>query len=127
MLYAATHYGLFRLLEQSDPVHVADRYQDTMGFAVIGPNMFLGSGHPDFVADSDLPTRLGLIRSDDAGQSWEIVSLGGVVDFHALHSGHGRVYGWDSGTGRFMVSADGGLTWEIRGTLDLFVLRRQSD
>lgn len=64
VLYAATHYGLFRLPEQGDPVRVADRYQDTMGFTVNGPNTFLGSGHPDFVADPDFPTRLGLIRSD---------------------------------------------------------------
>ena len=49
---------------KADPVRVADRYQDTMGFTVNGPNTFLGSGHPDFVADPDFPTRLGLIRSD---------------------------------------------------------------
>ncbi|MDQ3716896.1 MAG: hypothetical protein M3381_12930 [Actinomycetota bacterium] len=120
ILYAATHYGLFRLPEGGDPVRVADRYQDTMGFTVTGPNTFLGSGHPDFVADPDLPTRLGLIRSDDGGESWEIVSLGGVADFHALHSAHGLVYGWDSGTGRFMVSADDGGAWEVRSTLEMF-------
>jgi len=120
VLYAATHYGLFRLPEQGDPVRVADRYQDTMGFTVTGPNTFLGSGHPDFVADPDFPTRLGLIRSDDAGESWEIVSLGGAADFHALHSAHGLVYGWDSGTGRFMVSADDGASWDVRSTLDMF-------
>jgi len=105
---------------KADPVRVADRYQDTMGFTVTGPNTFLGSGHPDFVADPDFPTRLGLIRSDDAGESWEIVSLGGAADFHALHSAHGLVYGWDSGTGRFMVSADDGASWDVRSTLDMF-------
>lgn len=73
-----------------------------------------------FVADPDFPTRLGLIRSDDAGESWEIVSLGGAADFHALHSAHGLVYGWDSGTGRFMVSADDGASWDVRSTLDMF-------
>lgn len=120
VLYAATHYGLFQLPEDGDAVRVADRYQDTMGFTVAGPNTFLGSGHPDFVADPDLPTLLGLIRSDDAGESWEIVSLSGEADFHALHAAHGFVYGWDSGTGRFMVSADDGVSWDVRSTLDMF-------
>lgn len=119
-LYAATHYGLFRLPERGTANRVADRYQDTMGFTVTGPNSFLGSGHPDLVADPDLPARLGLIRSADAGESWENVSLSGEADFHALHAVHDRVYGWDSGTGQFMVSVDGGLTWDIRSILDVY-------
>lgn len=119
VLYAATHYGFFRLPEGGEAVRVADRYQDTMGFTVAGPNTFLGSGHPDFAADPGFPARLGLIRSDDAGESWEIVSLGGVADFHALRAAHGLVYGWDSGTDRFMVSADDGLSWEVSSTLTM--------
>lgn len=79
----------------------------------------MGSGHPDFVADPDLPTRLGLILSVDAGESWEIVSLGGEADFHALHSAHSLVYGWDSGTVRFMISADDRVTWDVPSTLDM--------
>ncbi|TFV43759.1 F510_1955 family glycosylhydrolase [Blastococcus sp. TF02A_35] len=119
MLYAASHFGLFRVPEDGDATRVADRHQDTMGFTVAGPGTFLGSGHPDFQMDPDFPTRLGLIRSEDAGESWDIVSLGGEVDFHALRAAHGNVYGWDAGTGRVMVSVDEGLTWETRSTLDL--------
>ncbi|UOY00138.1 F510_1955 family glycosylhydrolase [Blastococcus sp. PRF04-17] len=119
MLYAATHFGLFRVPEHGDAERVADRHQDTMGFTVAGERTFLGSGHPDFHMDPDLPTQLGLIRSEDAGESWEIVSLGGEADFHALRAAHGNVYAWDAGTGRVMVSADGGQTWETRSTLDL--------
>lgn len=119
MLYAATHFGLFRVPEKGDAQRVADRHQDTMGFTVAGPRTFLGSGHPDFQMDPDFPTRLGLIRSEDAGESWEIVSLGGEVDFHVLREAHGNIYGWDAGTGRVMVSVDEGQTWETRRTLNL--------
>ena len=119
VLYAATHYGLWRIPGQGDATRVADRYQDTMGFTVVGPGTFLGSGHPDFQMDHDLPTRLGLIRTGDAGETWESVSLSGEVDFHVLHVAHGRIYGWDAGTGRVMVSADDGGTWETRSIMDL--------
>ena len=119
VLYAATHFGLWRIPAEGEATRVADRYQDTMGFTVVGTGAFLGSGHPDFQMDPDLPTRLGLIRSADAGQTWESVSLGSEADFHVLHAAHGRIYGWDSSSGRVMVSADDGGTWETRSMLDL--------
>lgn len=119
VLYAATHFGLFALPEDGKAERIADRYQDTMGFTVVGPNTFLGSGHPDVRKDPALPPRLGLIRSTDAAQTWQTVSLTGEVDFHALHGAHGNVYGWDSGTGRLMVSDDDGRTWDTRSTLGL--------
>lgn len=119
VLYAATHYGLFRLRQQGPPLRVADRFQDTMGFTITGPNTFLGSGHPDNQKDPALPPRLGLVRSTDAAQSWQTVSLSGEVDFHALRAAHGAIYGWDSGRSRLMVSTDQGRTWDIRSTLDL--------
>ena len=118
-LYAATHFGLWRIPENGEATRVADRYQDTMGFTVVGPGAFLGSGHPDFQMDPDLPTRLGLIRSSDAGETWENVSLGGEADFHVLHAVHGNVYAWEAGTGRVMVSGDEGQTWETRSSLEL--------
>ena len=119
VLYAATHFGLFALPEQGLATRIADRFQDTMGFTVVGPNTFLGSGHPDFQKDPELPPRLGLIRSTDAAETWESVSLSGEVDFHALHSSGDKVYGWDSGSSRLMVSDDGGKTWDTRSTFAL--------
>ena len=119
VLYAATHFGLFALPEDGPATRIADRFQDTMGFTVVGPNAFLGSGHPDPQKDPNLPPRLGLIRSTDAAQTWSTVSLSGEVDFHALHSAHGKVYGWDSGSGRLMVSSDDGRSWDTRSTLGL--------
>lgn len=119
MLYAATHFGVFRLPERGDATRIADRFQDTMGFTVAGPGVFLGSGHPDFRKDPALPPRLGLIRSTDRAQTWTSVSLSGQVDFHALRYAHDTVYGSDSGTGRLLVSTDQGRTWEVRATRPL--------
>lgn len=118
-LYAATHTGLFRIPEEGKARRIADRYQDTMGFTVAGPNRFLGSGHPD-IADRKLrrpgrPPLLGLIESTDAGVTWNSLSLLGDADFHALTAAHGRVYGFDATGGRFMVTSDL-RAWETRST-----------
>jgi hypothetical protein len=110
-LYVATHTGLFRMERGSDEeARVGDRLQDTMGFAVVGPDRFVGSGHPDL--RDDLPPLLGLIRSSDAGRSWEPVSLLGDADFHALRADGDRITGYDATNNRVMVSRDGGETWQ---------------
>lgn len=110
-LYIATHTGLYRSGEgDSKSVRVGDSKQDTMGFSVIGPDRFVGSGHPDF--RTDLPPLLGLIESTDKGQSWEPISLLGDADFHVLRAAGERVYGYDSSNDRLLVSADAGRTWE---------------
>ena len=103
-LYAATHTGLFRVGVDGTAERVANRYQDTMGFTVVGPKTFLGSGHPDL--RENLPARLGLVESKDAGQTWKALSLQGQADFHALHAAHGSIFGYDSTSGTFMVSTD---------------------
>ena len=110
-LYIATHTGLYRSGEgDSKSVRVGDSKQDTMGFSVIGPDRFVGSGHPDL--RTDLPPLLGLIESTDKGQSWEPISLLGDADFHVLRAAGERVYGYDSSNDRLLVSADAGRTWE---------------
>jgi hypothetical protein len=106
VLYAATHSGLFRVPEQGKAARVANRAQDTMGFSIVGPGRFIGSGHPDFREDDVRPPLLGLIESDDRGQTWDRISLHGKADFHALHAAHGKVYGYDSTSGTFMVTDD---------------------
>jgi hypothetical protein len=120
-LYAATHTGLF-VVRDGGGRRVADRLQDTMGFTVVGPDHFLGSGHPDFRDKQlTLPDRrplLGLIESRDAGRSWQPLSLLGEADFHALQVAHGRVYGYDATGGRFMVTADR-RQWQVRSKLEL--------
>jgi photosystem II stability/assembly factor-like uncharacterized protein len=109
VLYAATHYGVWRLPTNGGPVRVADRYQDTMGFTIAGPDHFLGSGHPDL--REKLPSHLGLIESRDRAETWQSLSLLGEADFHALEPKHGRIYGFDSTSSTFMVSDDG-RTWQ---------------
>lgn len=116
-LFIATHTGLFRVAPGAQQARrVADRYQDTMGFTVTGPNRFLGSGHPD--GREELPPFLGLIRSGDAGRSWEPVSLLGERDFHVLEAAGPRIYGYGSDfvsrQAGMLVSPDGGRTWAER-------------
>ena len=113
---AATHTGLFRLGD-GDPVRVADRWQDTMGFTVDGDRL-LGSGHPDL--REDLPVHLGLIESTDTGRTWTALSLEGEADLHALtvDSGSSDVFAWDSVSGAVLASADGGRTWQEGQTFE---------
>ena len=109
-LMIATHTGLFRMAPGGGaPARVGDRHQDTMGFAVVGPDRFLGSGHPDL--RDDLPPLLGLIRSSNAGGSWQSVSLLGSADFHRIRVAGTDVIAIDSTSGLLMVSRDVGSTW----------------
>jgi hypothetical protein len=122
VLYAATHTGLFKLEDGRPATRVSTRLQDTMGFTVAGPDHFLGSGHPDLrdteLQRPDRPPLLGLVESRDAGHTWRSLSLLGEADFHALASVHGRVYGYDVTSGRFMVTTDR-RRWEPRSVVAL--------
>lgn len=83
----ATHDGLFKLLDGR--VERVGPVIDLMGFSVAGPDQFLASGHPG--PGVDLPNPVGLIASQDGGQSWDELSLGGQADFHALAAAGGGV------------------------------------
>jgi photosystem II stability/assembly factor-like uncharacterized protein len=87
-----------------------------MGFTVVGPDRFLGSGHPD--TRDNLPPFLGLIESTDAGRSWRAISRQGESDFHVLEAEGSRVYGFGSDyetrRPQFLASEDGGRTWRER-------------
>lgn len=113
-LFIATHTGLFRMgPSDRSAERVAGLYQDTMGFTVVGPDHFLGSGHPGSIEND--PPFLGLIESRNAGATWRPISLRGEVDFHVLEA-HGKtVYGfgsdWDTREARFLRSDNRGRTW----------------
>jgi hypothetical protein len=114
-LFIATHTGLYRVDEaEQKAMRVGKRFQDTMGFTIVGPNRFLGSGHPDLneAREKNLPSLLGLIESTDSGESWEPISLLGEADFHVLRFAGERVYGYDSSNDRLLVSGDRGRSWE---------------
>ena len=114
-LFIATHTGLYRVDEgERKAERVGERYQDTMGFTIVGPNRFLGSGHPDLneAQEKNLPSHLGLIESTDKGESWESISLLGEADFHVLRFAGDRVYGYDASNDRLLVSSDRGRGWD---------------
>jgi photosystem II stability/assembly factor-like uncharacterized protein len=114
-LFIATHTGLYRVGQgERKAKRVGGRYQDTMGFTIVGPNRFLGSGHPDIneAQEQGLPGLLGLIESTDSGESWDPISLLGEADFHVLRSVGGRVYGYDVTNDRLLVSSDRGRSWD---------------
>lgn len=118
-LFIATHTGLWRAPAGSTKAsRVGDSRQDTMGFTVVGPDHFLGSGHPDLreLQEGNLPPHLGLIESRDGGRSWTNVSLLGEADFHVLRADGRRVLGLNATRGRLMLSADGGRSWRSPGT-----------
>lgn len=124
-VYAATHSGVWRLPHSDDTVPgarpaaelVGTSTQDTMGLTVAPDGTLYASGHP---APGERPElarpNLGLIRSTDGGLTWQQVSLGGEVDFHALavaplDDDRVRITGLDSGTSRLLISDDSGATW----------------
>ena len=116
-LYVATHTGLFHLDGDGRAQRVGDHYHDLMGFTVVSREDFIASGHPDprspELQAPGKPPLLGLVHSENGGADWQPVSLLGEVDFHSLEMTHGLVYGYDSTSGRFMVSTDR-KTWETR-------------
>lgn len=112
-LYVATHYGLFHAAEgQTTLARTGESRQDIMGFSVVGPRRYIGSGHPD--PSQNLPPNLGLIESRDGGKTWKNISLLGKADFHVLRSAGPQIYGFNSGTGTLMTSSDGGRRWTER-------------
>lgn len=107
-----THEGLFELVKRNEMKLVGKEKIDVMGFSTLGKAL-LASGHP--AVGSTMPNPIGLVKSTDGGLSWKAVSLVGKVDFHFLEGAGSDLYGTDSQSGKFMYSADSGLTWKILG------------
>ena len=111
ILYIATHTGMFELpAGAAKAIRIGDDRQDTMGFSLVQPDLFLGSGHPG--AQAELPPHLGLIRSTDRGRTWTSVSLLGEADFHVLRARGKTIYGFDSSNARLLRSNDSGQSWK---------------
>lgn len=116
-LHLATHAGLFRVSGHGKAARVGASFQDLMGFTVVGPDEFIASGHPDVAGiRQGQPGQLGLIASEDGGGSWDLVSLTGRADFHALTFAHEQVYAINALDGRFQVSRDM-KAWETRSVM----------
>lgn len=100
----ATHDGLFDVTKQ--PAAKIGPTNDLMGFTGGTDHSALyASGHPG--EGSDLANPLGLIRSTDAGKTWEALSRQGESDFHALTTTKSGIIGFD---GALRTSPDG-KTW----------------
>ena len=69
-----------------------------------GPGELLASGHPE--GGGGLPENLGIIRSRDAGNTWEPVIEMGVSDYHLLQVAGNRAVGVKADEGDVMVAPD---------------------
>ena len=112
-LLVATHNGIFTVTPTGDvsgPIGGHDFV--AMGFAVTDNTLF-ASGHsaPDPAAELGAPN-LGIIQSDDYGQTWSPVALNGSTDFHVLTAGpDGTLYGIASSGVDLLRSTDSGGEW----------------
>ncbi|MGC5077782.1 WD40/YVTN/BNR-like repeat-containing protein [Agrococcus sp. DT81.2] len=123
-LLVASHNGLFTVDLSSEEVEgpIGEHSIDLMGLTVAGESL-LASGHPGTTGPQHLEgPNVGLIRSDDLGENWEAVSLGGIADFHALtfDQATGSVIG--SHAGQLLISEDMGSTWRQGAAADAYDL-----
>ena len=114
-LLIATHHGLHALdLASRTTTRVGDSRDDFMGFTTspTATGLLYASGHPAVGGN------LGVIASEDGGQSWTPLSegVGGPVDFHLMEVSRANaqvLYG--SYAGAIQTSRDGGHTWAVTG------------
>jgi photosystem II stability/assembly factor-like uncharacterized protein len=121
-IYMGTNTGLFEIPKAGGkPVKVTGQLKTPNGEGAVsealvaeftGPDEMIASGHPS--GDSTLPPALGLIRSSDAGKSWESVSELGTSDFHALARSGDVLVAPLYGQAQILMSRDGGKTFEPR-------------
>jgi hypothetical protein len=90
---------------------------DAMGLTALGGDL-IASGHPGRNTPAELGEgNLGIIRSQDGGETWSAVAFTGEKDFHALTaSPDGTLYGQDAGDGAVLTSIDGGVSWAPTGS-----------
>ena len=121
-LLMGTNTGLFKVPEAGGkPTKVTGQLKTRDGEGAVsealvarftGPDALIASGHPS--GDSSLPPALGLIRSADAGKTWESVSELGTSDFHALARSGDVLVAPLYGQAQILLSRDDGKTFEPR-------------
>ena len=121
-IFMGTNTGLFSIPKEGGrPAKVSGQLKTPNGEGAVseslvakftGPDELIASGHPS--GDSTLPPALGLIRSGDAGRTWESVSELGTSDFHALSQSGDVLVAPLYGQAQILLSRDDGKTFEPR-------------
>jgi len=98
--------------------------------ADVGTGDLLGSGHPD--DPKALPQYLGILRSQDGGRRWQVVTRLGTADIHIIRRQGRTLYLWDAVLGAVLVSDNGLRSFAERFTpkqliLDMVVDPRDPD
>ena len=105
---AGTHEGI-RVITRSGQVRAVGPQDDLMGMTgEPGTARLISSGHPG--PGSRFPNPVGLIHSEDGGETWTSASLAGEIDFHALATSGDFIVGFDGVSG-LVTSQDRGKTW----------------
>ena len=118
-LLLGTNRGLYRI-DGDTATRIPSRAETPDGPTPVGTFLaftadgdeLLGSGHPD--RRGAVAPFLGLIRSADGGKTWTTVSRYEFSDLHVIQAIHDRIYAYDAVLTAFLVSDDGGRTWEER-------------
>jgi len=128
-VWMSTNTGLFRVAEgRGEPEKVEGSLETPDGTGEIseqlvvrftGEDELIASGHPP--AGSQLPPALGLVRSTDAGKTWESVSELGRADFHAIQTSRETIVAGRYGEPAIDVSTDGGKTFANKRPADPLV------
>lgn len=123
-LYMSTHHGLINISSDGDFNYVGeDKHRhDLMGFTFQNDGTMISSGHPS--ESSSLKNPLGVVISKDQGETWEPISLHGMVDFHVFEVNAAEssvMYGVNSHGPQagFYRSQDGGKEWDNLSTSGL--------
>lgn len=125
----ATHEGIWIVDDTGSLTGpLGDFDFDGMGFTITDDAWF-ASGHPGATTPAELGSpNLGIIRSDDQGQSWEPVAFTGQEDFHVLEAAtDGTLYGIGSSSTAVRRSTDEGRTWSVGAEIEAVSLAATSD
>ncbi|WP_246941632.1 F510_1955 family glycosylhydrolase [Bacillus pinisoli] len=114
-LFLATHHGL-KVFYNGQWLETRGNNHDYMGFQATADG-FYTSGHPE--EGTELANPIGLMKSEDLGETLEKVSFYGESDFHHLSAGYftqsiyvvNTVPNSQIETGLY-YSTDGGTSWE---------------
>ncbi len=119
-LLLTTNRGLYRI-EDGEATRVPAAVDTPDGVSPVGKflavaesedGVLLGSGHPD--ERERLAPFLGLLRSENGGRDWSVVSRYGIADLHVIRDLDGTLYAYDAVLPAVIVSTDGGRTWDER-------------